>query len=265
MSDILARILGTKRREVADASARAPLADLLALSRDLPPARGFERAVRAVTPIAVIAEVKKASPSAGVLRPDFDPVAIAQAYHAGGAAALSVLTDEEYFQGKLAYLADVRAAVPLPLLRKDFIIDRYQLAEARAAGADAVLLIAEALTANQLADLRGEATALGLDVLIELHDADQLAAVLASGATLVGINNRDLRTFTTRLEQTFDLLKHIPKEVAVVSESGIRTHADLVKLQAAGAKAVLVGESLMRQPDVAAALRELRGLANATT
>ncbi len=259
MSDILARILATKRREVADASARAPRLDLLARCRDLPPARGFERAVRAASSIAVIAEVKKASPSAGVIRPDFDPVAIAKAYHTGGAAALSVLTDEEYFQGKLSYLADVRAAVPLPLLRKDFIIDRYQLAEARTAGADAVLLIAEALTATQLTDLRGEAVALGLDVLIELHDIDQLPAVLVSGATLVGINNRDLRSFVTRLEQTFDLLPHIPNSVAVVSESGIRTHADLVRLHAAGAKAVLVGESLMRQPDVTAALRELRG------
>ena len=259
MPDILTRILATKRREVAAAQVHAPLSDLLARCRDLPPARGFEHAVRASASIAVIAEVKKASPSAGVIRADFDPVTIASAYHAGGAACLSVLTDEEYFQGKLAYLADVRAAVPLPLLRKDFVIDRYQVAEARAAGADAVLLIAEALTASQLADLRGEAAALGLDVLVELHDAEHLPAVLASGATLVGVNNRDLRTFTTRLDQTFDLLPHIPNDVAVVSESGIRTHADLQKLHAAGARAVLVGESLMRQPDVTAALRELRG------
>jgi indole-3-glycerol phosphate synthase len=203
--------------------------------------------------------VKKASPSAGVIRADFDPVAIARTYEAHGATAISVLTDVEYFQGSLKYLTDVRAAVGLPVLRKDFIIDRYQLLEARAAGADAVLLIAECLPGDRLPTLQREATSLGLHTRVELHDAEQLPRVLDCGAPVIGINNRDLRTFTTRLEHTLELLPKIPADRTVVSESGIKTHADLVKLGTAGARAVLVGESLMRAADIGAALDALRG------
>lgn len=259
MADVLARIVDTKRREVAAAMGRVPLGELHRRCAELPPCRGFERAIRSATGMAVIAEVKKASPSAGVIRADFDPVRIATTYERHGASCLSVLTDEEYFQGKLEYLTAARAAVRIPVLRKEFIIDEYQLAEARAAGADAVLLIAECLPGERMKELHAAATGLGLDVLIELHDADQLPRVLDTGATLVGVNNRDLRTFTTRLEHTLDLLPHFPAGVAVVSESGIRTNAELQLLHAAGVRAVLVGESLMRAADVGAALDALRG------
>lgn len=259
MADVLARIVETKRREVAAAKARVPADELARRGDALPPGRGFERAIRSAPGVAVIAEVKKASPSAGVIRPDFDPVEIARTYERHGATCLSVLTDEQYFQGKLEYLTAARAAVGVPALRKEFILDRYQLLEARAAGADAVLLIAEILPGDALAALRADAVALGLDVLVELHDADQLPRVLDSGATLVGINNRDLRTFTTRLEHTFELLPRVPTGVAVVSESGIRTHSELELLGAAGVRAVLVGESLMRAADIGAALDALLG------
>jgi indole-3-glycerol phosphate synthase len=259
MADVLARIVDTKRTEVADAKARVPLAELLRRCATLPPCREFERAIRSADGMAVIAEVKKASPSAGVIRADFDPVQIARIYEKHGASCLSVLTDTEYFQGKLAYMTDARAAVGIPVLRKEFIIDEYQLAEARAAGADAVLLIAECLPGDELNRLHTAAHALGLDVLIELHDDDQLPRVVDTGATLVGVNNRDLRTFTTRLEHTLDLLPQFPPSVAVVSESGIRTNAELRMLHAAGVRGVLVGESLMRSPDIGAALDALRG------
>jgi indole-3-glycerol phosphate synthase len=259
MATVLDRIVETKLREIDAARRATPDADLERLAADLPQARDFTRAVRRPGSVAVIAEVQKASPSAGVIRADFDPVAIALAYERHGAAAISVLTDAEYFQGSLAYLTAVRAAVGCPVLRKDFVLDRYQLLEARAAGADAVLLIAECLPGDRLAALQREAVALGLHTLVELHDADQLPRVLDSGAPVVGINNRDLRTFTTRLEQTLELLPKIPADRTVVSESGIATHADLVRLGAAGARAVLVGESLMRAGDIGAALDALRG------
>jgi indole-3-glycerol phosphate synthase len=208
----------------------------------------------------VIAEVKKASPSAGVIRAEFDPVAIARTYEEHEAAAISVLTDAEFFQGSLEYLTAVKQAVLCPVLRKDFILDRYQLLEARAAGADAALLIAECLPGDSLAALQRDAAALGLHTLVELHDADQLPRVLDCGAKVIGINNRDLRTFTTRLEHTLELAARIPKDRVVVSESGIRTNADLDRLYAAGVRAVLVGESLMRAPDIGAALDTLRGV-----
>ncbi|OWK34538.1 indole-3-glycerol phosphate synthase TrpC [Fimbriiglobus ruber] len=259
MPTILDRIVETKLREIAAARARVPEADLERLMASLPAARGFVRALQVPGEVRVIAEVKKASPSAGIIRQDFDPVAIARTYAKHGAACISVLTDEEYFQGHLNYLSAVREAVPCPLLRKDFILDRYQLLEARAAGADAALLIAEILPGNRLAELHRDAVALGLDVLVELHDAHELPRVLDCGAVLVGINNRDLRTFTTRLDHTLDLMPKIPREVTVVSESGIRTYDDLHKLAAAGVRAVLVGESLMRAPDIGAALDALRG------
>ncbi|MBY6277012.1 indole-3-glycerol phosphate synthase TrpC [Symbiobacterium thermophilum] len=272
---ILAEILAAKEAEVAAARRARPLADVIAAARAAPPPRGFLRALGGPpsgagaggTEVRVIAEVKKASPSKGVIRPDFDPVAIARAYAEGGAACLSVLTDERYFQGSLAYLAAIRKAVALPLLRKDFIIDEYQVHEARAAGADAILLIVAAFcgdcaggrTPEDLNRLAALARELGMDVLTEVHTADELALAVASGAPLIGINNRDLRTFHTTLEVTERLAPLVPLDRLLVSESGIWTHDDLRRVAAAGARAVLVGESLMRQPDVAAALRALRG------
>jgi indole-3-glycerol phosphate synthase len=260
MPTILERIMETKRREVAAARAAVPDAELEHRVADLPPARDFTSAVDRAGPVNVIAEVKKASPSAGVIRADFDAVAIATTYATHGAAAISVLTDANYFQGSLAYLTAVRRAVAVPVLRKDFVLDRYQLLEARAAGADAVLLIAECLPGDWLAVLQREATRLGLHTLVELHDAEELPRVLDCGAEVIGINNRDLRTFTTRLEHTLELLAKIPAECIVVSESGIRTHADVLRLGDAGVRAVLVGESLMRAADIGAALDELRGV-----
>ena len=260
MQTVLDEILESKRREVAAARARVPDAALERAVADLPPARGFARRLTAPGPVRVIAEVKKASPSAGLIRQVFDPVAVARTYERHGATCVSVLTDGPYFQGSLSDLTSVRDAVGLPLLRKDFVIDRYQLLEARISGADAALLIAEALPGNELATLHGQAGELGLDVLVELHDPDQLPRVLDCGAKLVGVNNRDLRTFRTRLEHTLDLLPRIPAGVAVVSESGIRTRGDLVRLSEAGVRAVLVGESLMRSPDIGAALDALLGV-----
>ena len=208
----------------------------------------------------VIAEVKKASPSAGVIRAEFDPQAIALTYQRHGAACVSVLTDEPHFQGSLRDLALARQVLQIPILRKDFVLERYQLVEARAAGADAVLLIAEILPGNVLGQLYSEAGKLGLQVLVELHDADQLPRVIDCGATIIGINNRDLRTFETRLEHTLDLAARVPRDRCLVSESGIRTHDDLARLEAAGVKAVLVGDSLMRAPDIGLALDVLRGV-----
>jgi indole-3-glycerol phosphate synthase len=264
---ILDRILATKAEEVAAARAARPLAEVKAAALAAPAPRPFRRALAAAPGVAVIAEVKKASPSKGLIRPDFDPVAIARAYESAGAACLSVLTDESYFQGSLAYLQAIRSEVGLPLLRKDFVIDEYQVCEARAAGADAILLIVAAFAGesaggrtpadmNRLAALAAD---LGMDVLTEVHTAAELEIALASGAPLIGVNNRDLRTFHTTLDVTFALAPHVPADRLLVSESGIGTHDDLQRVGAAGAKAVLVGESLMRQPDVAVALRVLLG------
>lgn len=273
MPNILDRIVATKWQEIAAARDRVPAAVLEKRCAELPPCRGFAaalhvpgshagddfRAGRRPGEVRVIAEVKKASPSAGVIRADFDPAAIAKIYERHGAACVSVLTDADYFRGSLADLEAVRAAVAIPILRKDFVVDAYQLLEARAAGADAALLIAEILPGDRLAELHRAAVALGLDVLVELHDADQLPRVIECGATLIGVNNRDLRTFETRLGHTLDLLPRFPPGVTVVSESGIRTAADLHTLREAGVSAVLVGESLMRSPDIGAALDALRG------
>jgi indole-3-glycerol phosphate synthase len=260
MPTILDQIVETKWREIAAAKAAVPEARLESQLASLEAAHGFTAALRRLEAMHVIAEVKKASPSAGVIRADFDPVRVAKTYEQHGAACVSVLTDETYFQGHLSYLSEVRRAVKLPLLRKDFILDRYQLLEARCAGADAALLIAEILPGDRLAELHREAVACGLDVLVELHDAEELPRVLASGATLVGVNNRDLRTFETRLDHTLDLMPRFPPGVTVVSESGIRTADDLHRLAAAGVSAVLVGESLMRAQDIGAALDQLRGV-----
>lgn len=259
MPTILDRICETKLREIDAAKRTISESELERRVATLGPTRNFSAAIRQPGRVSVIAEVKKASPSAGVIRADFDPVAIARTYQQHGAAAISVLTDVEYFQGKLEYLTAVHTAVACPVLRKDFVLDRYQLLEARVAGADAVLLIAECLPGDRLAILHREAIVMGLHTLIELHDADQLPRVLDTGSPNVGINNRDLRSFTTRVEHTLELLPKIPAERTVVSESGITTHEHLVRLGAAGARAVLVGESLMRSPDIGAALDALRG------
>jgi indole-3-glycerol phosphate synthase len=254
---ILDTIVEHKWTEIAAAKAAVPQAELERRAASRPPVRDFTGAI--LRPgMRVIAEVKKASPSAGVIRPDFDPVAIARAYERGGADCLSVLTDEHFFQGHLRYLTAAREATGLPVLRKEFILNLYQLVEARAAGADAVLLIAEILPGDRLKTLFDQATALGLHVLVELHEADQLPRVIECGATLIGINNRDLRTFHTTLDHTLDLLPKVPPGREVISESGIKTNADLKRLEAAGVKGVLVGESLMRSPDVAGALTALR-------
>ena len=261
MASILDEIVATKHKEIDAARARISEVELERQIAGLPTTRDFTAALRKEGEIRVIAEVKKASPSAGIIRADFDPVAIARTYHAHGAAAISVLTDEHYFQGRLEYLSAVKEAVACPVLRKDFILERYQLLQARLAGADAALLIAEILPGSRLAELQREAEAIGLHTLVELHDADQLPRVLDCGARVIGINNRDLRSFKTRLEHTLDLVPSIPQDRVIVSESGIKTHADLQRLAAAGAHAVLVGESLMRSPDIGAALDSLRGSA----
>lgn len=223
------------------------------------PARGLRAALNAREGATVIAELKRRSPSAGVLREGVDPAAIAQAYERGGACAISVLTEEPHFGGSLDDLRAVRAACGLPLLRKDFVVDPYQVYEARLAGADAVLLIVAALAPRELSALRATARGVELDVLVEVHDAAELRIALEAGAELIGINNRDLRDFTVDLGRTYELLEEIPAGVTVVSESGIGTAEQLVALREAGVAGVLVGESLMRAPDPERALRALRG------
>jgi indole-3-glycerol phosphate synthase len=259
MSDILMRIVASKRQEIAEARGRVPETELERRLSQAPPALDFRPALDRPGTVQILAEVKRASPSAGVLRADFDPVAIARLYERHGAAAISVLTDLPFFLGKLAHLPAVRAAVTLPLLRKDFILDRYQLLEARLAGADAVLLIAECLPGALLPRLLKETAELGLQALVELYEAENLPRVLDSGARLIGVNNRDLRTFETRLEHTLELASRLPADCCLVSESGIRTRQDVLWLQEAGVRAVLVGETLMRAPDIGAKLDELRG------
>lgn len=259
MPTILDKIVATKREEIAAAKAKLPIVELRARVKDTPPRKDFFGALAAEGPIKLIAEVKKASPSKGIIRADFDPVAIAKIYEASGATCLSVLTDVQYFQGSLDYLTAIRAAVNLPLLRKDFILDTYQLLEARLAGADAVLLIAECLDDCNLRKLHNEALELGLAPLVELYDPPNLARVLEAGATLIGVNNRDLRTFKVDLEHTIRLRGQIPDHCLLVGESGIATHADVQRLAAAGVDAILVGESLMREPDIGAAVRRLLG------
>jgi indole-3-glycerol phosphate synthase len=262
---ILDTILQTKQEEVAALLSRTSREALAARCKDLPPARGFKAALAPAhhteRRFQLIAEVKKASPSKGLIRADFDPVSIARAYHAAGAACLSVLTDETYFQGQLGYLAAIREAVPLPLLRKDFIIDTAQIYEARLAGADAILLIVAALPSPvRLAEMRETAESLGLDVLVEIHDADEREIAVASGATLIGVNNRDLHTFEVSLQTSEALIPTFPIGTVAVAESGIFTHGDAERMAAVGAHAVLVGESLMRQDDVSAATRRLLGV-----
>ena len=262
MSDILARILATKAEEVAAAKRARPYPEVAAVAREQSPPRDFERALRtriAAGHAGVIAEIKKASPSRGVLRADFDPPAIAASFAAAGAACLSVLTDRSYFQGDPAYLTAAREACALPALRKDFIVDEYQIAEARAMGADAILLIVAALPAARLAALEACAREFGLAVLVEVHDAAELDRALRLETPLVGINNRNLRSFDVSLSTTLDLLPSMPAERLVVTESGILAPSDVAAMRARGVDAFLVGEALMRAPDPGAALAELFG------
>lgn len=259
---ILDKILVETRQTIAADRAALPERELEAAVADLPPCRDFHAALAGGSQVQLIAEVKRASPSAGLIREDFDPVRIAQAYQLGGAACISVLTDAPFFQGSLDFLRQVRQVVELPLLRKDFIVDRYQLLQARETGADCVLLIAECLSAQELSELHDQASELGLQTLIELFDSENLEAVLATGTRLVGVNNRDLRTFETKLEHTLNLRPLIPEDRLLVGESGIKTHEDLLLLGRGGVKAVLVGESLMRQSDIQQATQSLLGTAS---
>ncbi len=259
MPTILDRIVATKHQEIEQAKSALPEAELSAKLADAPPVRNFFTPLAAGGTIRLIAEVKKASPSAGVIRPDFDPVEIARTYEAHGATCISVLTDEHYFQGRLDYLEQIRAAVALPLLRKDFILDTYQLLEARAAGADAVLLIAECLDDCNLRKLFNAACELGMTPLVELYEPANLERAFNAGATLIGVNNRNLHTFEVDLDHTIRLRERLPDECVLVAESGIRTGEDVQRLEAAGVDAILVGESLMREPNIGAAVDRLLG------
>jgi indole-3-glycerol phosphate synthase len=259
--DILKKIVAHKRNEVAAAQAAAPVSELkarIADLEDLP--RGFERHLREAVAsdwTTIIAEVKKGSPSKGVIRDDFDPLEIAEIYQNNGATCLSVLTDEQFFLGHLRYLALIREAVSLPLLRKDFICDPYQIHEARAAGADAILLIAAMLDLHQLRDFHAIARGIHLDVLLEVHDEAEMERALQTDCTLIGVNNRNLRTFETDLGTTGRLARMMSADRLLVTESGINCRADVVRLQSEGAKAFLIGEAMMREDDIGAKLQEL--------
>jgi indole-3-glycerol phosphate synthase len=261
-SDILAKIMTTKAEEVIGAQVARPYPAVVTAARAMPPARGFERALRAKIAAgrpAVIAEIKKASPSKGVLRDAFDPPSIAASYERAGAACLSVLTDKPFFQGAAEYLVAARGACALPALRKEFIIDEYQVAESRALGADAILLIVAALDDRQLADLEASALAYGMDVLVEVHDGDELDRALRLRTPLLGINNRNLRNFSVTLDTTLNLLARVPPDKLVVTESGILAPRDVKLMREHGVQAFLVGEAFMRAADPGAALMALFG------
>ena len=261
MSDILTRILTTKQQEVAAAQAALPLAELRARAADMPPPRGFVQAMyvqHSQGRAALIAEIKKASPSKGLIRPDFHPEQLARAYEAAGAACLSVLTDEPYFQGSAGYLKTARAAVSLPVLRKDFMVSAYQIHQSRAMGADAVLLIAAAISQTQLEEFEGIAHELGMAVLLELHHADELEKCRSLTTPLRGVNNRNLRTFEVSLQQTLDLLPEITGEGRIViTESGIRSREDVQFMRSHGVHSFLIGETFMRADDVGAEVKKL--------
>ncbi|MSR36549.1 MAG: indole-3-glycerol phosphate synthase TrpC [Gemmatimonadetes bacterium] len=255
--DALDRIVETKRKEAAALRGRAP--ELRRACVDAPPARDFAAALRPQDAVALIAEVKRRSPGAGAIRPELDPASVAWDYERAGASAVSVLTDGPWFGGSLSDLVAVRARVGVPVLRKDFTLVEEQVLEARVAGADAVLLIARILDDVRLRALRELAESLGMSALVEVHDASELDRALAADSSVVGVNNRDLATFLTSLDHTFDLLAMIPADVTLVSESGIRTPADVDRLGAEGVHAVLVGEALLREPDPGEAARALSG------
>jgi indole-3-glycerol phosphate synthase len=257
---ILDEILEHKRQEVAAAQQRLSAKSMAERARGCrKQLRGFRQALAKGSGPRVIAEIKRRSPSKGEIRADFDPVDCATSYAEAGAAAISVLTDERFFGGRLEFLESVRSAVEIPLLRKDFVIDDYQIDEARVSGADAILLIVAALSGEELERLRQRAVSLGLDVLVEVHDEQELDSALAAGADLIGINNRDLRSFQTDLAVTERLAPRVPADALIVAESGIFNHQEIRRLEAAGVHAFLVGESLMREADVGLALRRLRG------
>lgn len=258
--NILTQIVTHKVQEISQRRSLKPVQELKAAMADLESCRPFGKALRQPGEVALIAEIKGASPSKGVIRRSFDPIDIAGRYAQAGAAAISVLTDAKFFAGSPDYLAAVRKTSALPLLMKDFVVSDYQLYEARVLGADAVLLIAAVLADQQLAGFLNLAGELGLDCLVEVHDRTELERALAVGAGIIGINNRDLKTFTTSIEQTFNLLPLISPEVTVVSESGIKTKVDMQRLAAAGVHAALVGETLMAHPDPGEKARELLGL-----
>jgi len=266
MSDILAEICAKKREEVARAKTARPLHEIEREAAKSSPPRGFAKALEAKVKAGgygLIAEIKMASPSGGMIRPDFDPAAIARAYEQGGAACLSVLTDRPYFKGEAAHLSAARAACSLPVLRKDFMLDPYQAAEARAMGADCILLILAALTDNEAALLEHAARSLGMDALAEVHDREELGRALKLKTRLIGINNRNLKTLKTDIATTETLSLLVPKDRLLVSESGISAPADLARLSRAGARCFLVGESLLRQKDLASATRALLAPAKA--
>jgi indole-3-glycerol phosphate synthase len=260
MSDILARILATKRREVDEAKAREPLSRLREQAKQAGRVRGFAASLRAKVETgkpAVIAEIKRASPSKGLIRADFDPARIARSYEANGASCLSVLTDREYFGGSAQDLRSAREACSLPVLRKDFIIDPYQVHESRAWGADCILLIVAALPATDLLELEAEALTVGLDVLVECHDGTELETALRLRSPLIGINNRNLRTFETRLETTLDLVQRVPPDRLLITESGIAQPSDVGRLRASNVSAYLVGSAFMAAEDPGAELSRL--------
>jgi indole-3-glycerol phosphate synthase len=260
VSDVLQRILARKAEEVSERAARLPLRELSARCADLPATRGFADALEAAIAAGragVIAEVKKASPSKGVIRADFDPAQIARSYERGGAACLSVLTDVDFFQGSDAYLQQARAACALPVLRKDFLVDAWQVYESRLLGADCVLLIVAALGDAALAELSHLALELDMDVLVEVHDLDELERALPIAAPLLGINNRSLRSFEVSLDTTLALKHAVPADRRLVTESGIHTPADVARMRAAGVDAFLVGEAFMRTPDPGTELARL--------
>ena len=256
---ILDKIVAYKRGFLAECMARTPWDEMMRLAESAPPVPSLFDGLMDAGDIAIMAEVKKASPSKGVIRADFDAVGIAKIYAENGAAALSVLTDEKFFGGSTGDLTRIASVVDRPILRKDFTIDPYQICEARALGASAVLLIVAILTPDELAAFLATSRALGLDALVEVHDREELTIALDAGAAMIGINNRNLKTFETSLDTTYALIPHIPKGILKISESGIDTREDVAALKDAGADAVLVGESLMRASDVGGKLRELLG------
>ena len=260
MSDILNTILARKAEEIQQRSRVRPLDDMRARALQQPPTRGFVDAIRrkhAAGETAVIAEVKKASPSKGLIRKDFNPAQIARSYEAGGAACLSVLTDVDFFQGSNLYLGEARAACSLPVLRKDFTIDPYQVYEARVIGADAILLIVAALEDGPMVEMANLAMELGMDVLVEVHDIDELERALQTDCELIGVNNRNLRTFEVSLDTTLELKNAVPRDRTLVTESGIASQADVSKMRDAGVQTFLVGESFMREAEPGAALQRL--------